>query len=326
MNRSLILIAAFLCFLGMSSAQSIQDGLKQMENENYTAALQTFSGLAKSDPKNPINQYYIGEVHYALENTTEARKAYEKGLSINSNCDQCHIGLGRLDFDSGKFDEGQKHLDLALKGNSKNAQIQALVGGAYLYGKSPRPDLALPYLEKARDLDPKQAKFWIALGDAYQLKGELGDAMTAYETAVEKDKTDLETYVKMSRIWADGKQLDLAIERLEKAIEIKSDYALAYKNLYELYIRTRRFDKVVPVLDKYVALSGSDVDAKVRLVKFLSFQAKDYERAIAEGKVLVKAHPEEYTLHRWLAWSYYETGAFDSSLSESYALFGKINQ
>ena len=104
--------------------------------------------------------------------------------------------------------EATKHLETALKGNSKNANIQALVGRAYLYADKPMPEMALSYLEKARDLDPKQSKYWIYLGDAYQLKGDLGQAMTSFETAVEKNKKDPETYVKMARIWADGKNLD----------------------------------------------------------------------------------------------------------------------
>jgi tetratricopeptide (TPR) repeat protein len=261
-----------------------------------------------------------------MDNSPEARKSYNKGLEISSKCDQCEIGIGRLDLDANKLEDARKHFETALKGNSKNAVIQGMVGMAYLYNKKPMPEAALEYLSKARDLDPKQSKFWIYLGDSYQAKGDLGNAMTSYETAVEKDKNDPETMVKMARIWAGTQQPDLAIEQLEKAIKSKPDYAIAYKDLYELYIRTGKFDKVVPILEKYISLIGSDVDAKIRFVKFLCFQAKDYARAIDEGTKLLVSNPEQYTLHRWLSWSYYEKADYKNSLQEGLQLFDEIKK
>jgi len=308
----------FCCGPALLLAQTAEEGLKYLENENYKAALSVFDQLIKAQPKAFINHYYKGEVYVALGDENAARTAYQKGLEISSKCDECHIGLGRLDLNQNKVQEATKHFETALKGNSKNANIQALVGKAYLYVLKPMPETALPYLEKARDLDPKQSKFWLYLGDAYQLKGDLGQSMTSFETAVEKNKKDPETYVKMARIWAEGKNLDLAIGSLESAIKQDSTYALAYKELYEMYIRARKLDKVIPVLDRYIALSGSDVDAKVRLVKFLCYQAKDYNRAIVEGQKILEKNPEQYSINRWLAWSYFENGEFNRSLQASY--------
>ena len=326
MRKSMSLVITLFCLFAVGKAQNLQDGIKQLENENFTAALTTFNKLAVADPKNPLYYYYIGEVYYNLDKKTDARKAYDKGLNISSKCDQCHIGLGRLDIEENKAEAAKKHFETALKGNSKNHQIQALVGAAYLYNTKPNAETALKYLSLARDLNPKQSKYWIYLGDAYQSKGDLGNAMTSYETAIEKDVNDPEIYVKMARIWASGQQVDLATQRLENAIKLKADYALAYKDLYELYIRTRKFDKVVPILEKYVALSGSDVDAKVRLVKFLCYTAKDYNRAIEEGTKLIASNPEQYTIHRWLAWSYFEINDSKNSLTQSYLLFDDLSK
>lgn len=74
------------------------------------------------------------------------------------------------------------------------------------------PDEALEYLTKARDLDPKIARYWIHLGDAQLAKSDLGAAMTSYETAVEKDKSNPETYVKMARIWSASKNMILVLK------------------------------------------------------------------------------------------------------------------
>ncbi len=326
MKLSISSVLIIIAFIQFGCSQTIQEGINQLQNENYNAALNSFQKQAELNPKGYIYHYHIGEVYYAMDKPAEARKAYEKGLSISSKCDQCHIGLGRLDLDENRMEDAKRHIETALKGNSKNAQINALVGMAYLNGKKPMPEKAIEFLSKARDLDPKQSKYWIYLGDSYQAKGDNGNAMTSYETAVEKDKNDPETYVKMARIWSNGNQQDLAIEQLEKAILLKTDYAIAYKDLYEAYIRAGKLDKVVPILEKYVSLIGTDIDARVRFVKFLCFQAKDYGRAIEEGNKLVITNPEQYTLHRWLAWSYFEKGEFKNSLDESFKLFEEIKK
>ncbi len=325
MNKIFIFFTAVLISAaGTVNSQSLADGLKHLENENYQAALEIFQKLGNANPKNAEVCYYIGEVYYALEDYPKAKEAYSKGLVRQSKSYHNLIGIAKLALDNGDVKNAEKNINTALKGNGKNAAAQALVGTTYLYSKNPNVDKALFHLIKARDLNPKQAKYWIYLGDAYLKKGDNGNAMTSYETAVEKDRNDPETYVKMSRIWAASKQLPLAIEKLESAIELAPDYALAYKELYELLIRNRNYDKVIPILQKYVQLSGTDVDAKVRLVKFLCYQAKDYEKAVEEGTKLLATNPEQYTLHRWLAWSYFELGKYQESVAASSKLFEEL--
>ena len=62
------------------NAQTLEEGIKQFENENYNAALNTFIKLNAANPKNAIHAYYVGEVHYATENYKGALDAYNAGL------------------------------------------------------------------------------------------------------------------------------------------------------------------------------------------------------------------------------------------------------
>lgn len=322
-------IAFILALLGqftIAQSQTLEEGIMQLENENYGAAIATFTKLNVKDPKNTVYHYYLGEVLYASENYEGAQTAYAKGLEVSSKCDECRIGLAKLDLDNNKTIEAKKQVDAALKGNAKNHAIYALAGEAYLKSKNPKAKEALEYLSKARDINPAIAKYWIRLGDAYFMNNDLGNAMTSYETAVQKDKNDPETYVKMGRIWSSSKQYDLAIEKLENSAKLSPNYALAYKELIELYIRSNKYSKVLPVLEKYVALAGNDIDAKVRLTKFLCFQAKDYDRAIEEGKKVLALSPDQYTIHRWLAWSYYESNKPQDAFDQSKLLFDAIDK
>lgn len=327
MKKLLLLSILFACAtVPRAQVPSLQEGIKQLQNENYGAALTTFNAIAKNDPKNGTIYYYIGEVSYQTDAPVDAEKAYKKGLSINPQCAECKVGLGKLMLDQGKTTEADEYFESASRLDKKNPEIFAMIGEAYLYNKKPNGNKAVANLLMARDMNPKVARYWAHLGDAYKLTGDNGEAMTNYERAVELDPTTTSAYISMARIWAAAKQNDLAIEKLKEAIKLAPDDAAPYKDLIELYIRTGQYDKVTPLLDKYVSLTGDDIDAKVRFVKFLTFQAKDYDRAIQEGEKLMQSNPEQYTIHRWLAWAYGEKGDYQHSYDHSTMLFDELGK
>ncbi len=324
-----LLFVSFLFACGTvpkAQVPTLQDGIRQLQNENFNAALATFNAIAKNDPKNGTIYYYIGEVSYLTDAFAEAEKSYKKGLSINSQCAECKVGLGKLMLDQGKISEAEEYFESASRLDKKNPEIFAMIGDAYLYNKKPNGNKAVANLTTARDMNPKVAKYWAHLGDAYKLIGNNGEAMTSYEEAIRKDPTNTSAYISMARIWAAAKQDSLAIPLLLKAIELSPNDAQPYKDLIELYIKNGQYDKVTPLLEKYVSLTGDDVDAKVRLVKFLTFQAKDYDRAILEGEKIIQINPEQYTLHRWLAWAYGEKGEYQKSYDQSKLLFEDIGK
>ncbi len=307
--------------------QPLLEGRKHLENENFFEALRIFNLIAEQEPHNADVYYYIGEVKYAQEQYAEAEQAYLQGLKINANSPLPNIGVGKLFLDRGNQTDAVKYFNTAIRNANKDkAQINGHIGHAYLQSQKPIAEKAIEHLTLARDTDPKVARFWSLLGDAYKLHGDMGKAMTSYEVAVDKDNTDMHAYLSMATIWADSKREELAITNLEQAVTIDPDFAPAYKHLYELYISTRQLDKVIPILEKYTSLTGSDVEARVRLVKFLCFQAKNYTKAIEEGEKLLSTNPEQYTLHRWLAWSYAEVGDAQHSLDHSKKLFDALGE
>ncbi len=326
--KKLLLVYLLAISAAAVSAQTsnCSEGIKLLENENYKGALEKFMLDAKNDPKNSAIYYYIGEVSYRQDNPAEAEKAYKKGLSIDPQCAECKVGLGKLAMDAGKTAEANEYLESAARLAKKNAEVFAMIGDAYLKSTHPDADKAIQYLGQARDMNPKIARYWAHLGDAYRMKGDNGEAMTHFENAVEKDPNNTAAYISMARIWSGAKQYDLAIEKLNEAIKLSPDDAPPYKDLIEMYIQTGQYDKVTPLLTKYTSLTGNDVDAKVRLVKFLTFQAKDYDRAIEEGEKLLLTNPEQYTLHRWLAWSYAEKSMWQQSLDHSKKLFEELSK
>jgi tetratricopeptide (TPR) repeat protein len=329
--RSLFLSVMLGVFLVVNSfaqqANPNAQGITLIENENYTEAQKFFEGLIAKDPKNGAAHYYIGQIKYILEDFSGASDAYNKGLVANNKCIECQIGISKILLDNGKNLEAEKNLENLAKSNKKNASILSMIGEAFLYNKKTNAEKAVDYLTRSRDTDPKIASTWLKMGDAFKLKGDNGSAMTSYETAAVKDPKNLEAVMKQAQIWANTNELNLAVKKLEEAIALSPEYAPAHKLLYELYMRqmiksgardANFFNtKLKPTLQTYIRLAGNDSKAKERLVKFLAFTAKDYDGAIEEGKKLVASNPEEYTAHRWLAWSYGEKEMWEDCYQSS---------
>ncbi len=325
--RNLIFVMLFACFSSAVNAQAtdlMKKGLEYIQNENYAEAQKFFEGVFAKDPKNALAQYYLGQIAYKLEDYTMAESAFRKGLTANSKCAECQIGLAKLNLDGGKAAEVDKAMESLAKSNKKNASIVAMIGEVFLNSKNANAAKAVDFLTRARDINPKDASIWGRLGDAFKLKGDSGSAMSAYESAISKDPNNVEVIMKMAGIWANSGQRDLAIQKLESAIKLAPNYAPAYKLIYELYTKAGKRMVAIPYIQKYITLAGDDVKAKERLVKFLIYDAKDYDGGIEAGKKLLATNPNEYTMYRWLAWAYGEKENYEESYQNSKKFFAEV--
>jgi tetratricopeptide (TPR) repeat protein len=320
MNRIKVLVA--LLFLAcMVQAQTALDQAKNLiTNENYGEAGKVLTQYIASE-KDPLKQaeayYWIGESLYrdlADEKNMQpafdkSKEQFNKGIAIAKNSPHCLVGMGKLLLDAKNTKEALKTFDSAIKESRKKPfkegtpEIFMLVGDAFLNGVNKNPEQAVAYYTRARDIEPINAKTWIKLGDGSLAKNDAGTAMNAYESATTKDPKNVELYLKRSKIWRRSNKMELAQKELEDGLKIDPKYALIYKDLIELYMDTKQFNKVLPALEKYIPLAGNDFSARRRLVTFLTYQARDYDRSIVEAEKLLKDDPTQTTMYRWIAWS-----------------------
>lgn len=318
------IIALTLVSNALMAQSDLSQGIKLIANENYGDATKFFEKVKSAEPKNGLPLYYLGKIQYALEKYDDASKLFNQAALLDKKCSLCAIGSAQMLLESGKTAEADKAFMVLAKKNKKSASTIAAIGDAFLYSRKPDYTKAITYLKQARDIDPKIGSIWAHLGDAYNKNSEAGNAMSAYETAVQKDKSNVEAFVSMGKIWRAGKNNDLSNENFEKAIALAPDFAPAYKELIENYIKQARYSKVTSLLEKYVPLAGTDIEAKVRLVKFLCFQAKDYDRAISEGEALKKVS-NDYTINRWIGWSYIEKEKYEEGYQAMKAFVADVD-
>ncbi len=334
MKKILSLGAFFIMGASFLTAQTIEEGKNYLNNDNLTKARETFEKVVAAKPQDGEGYYWLGEAYYAEQSehgSAKARENWSKGAALPNGAKD-EVGLGQLQLDAKQDKEAQKTFDSAIRHSrgkgyrEGHPDVYMEIGKAYLNGKNVNATEAIDNFTRARDIDPKQAIYWVRLGDAQMKKGDAGAAMTSYETASSKDPKLPEVYLSQAHIWDDAKKLDLALKSLNDGIAQAPNYAPLYKYLVELYIKDNNYNKAIGVLEKYLTLSEAlaDYPSRLRLVKFLT-AAKAYPRAIEEGNKLI-AEPNAPTefknrTYRWLAIADYESKNYTDAYANSKKLF-----
>jgi tetratricopeptide (TPR) repeat protein len=317
----------FFALLATVGAQTLEDGINQMRNENYAEARRIFQSLISSDPKAAEPYFYMGESYFELENLDSARVYYQKGVEANSRGGINYVGLGKLFWEDNKKVEARDNFDRAEKlGKGKDWRVPFEIGRAYLYSEDRKIDIAIEKLELAKDLSRTLPEVWSVLGDAYMESNQGGKAANAYSYVLEQLKIESpEIYRKRGDLFVRSKTYELAIENFEKAIAIDPNYAPAYRSLIDVYQNyLNKYDKVTPLLKKYTTLVGDDLEARTRYIGFLFRQAKDYDNVVIEADKLLQKDKNIYQAYRWKGYALVELKRSEEALATMKAFFEKV--
>ena len=122
----------------------------------------------------------------------------------------------------------------------------------------------------ATDAAPKSVANWTVRGFIYrQLVGVMdgaGDwALTSYEEAVKLEPTNPYLYTEMGRVYLAQEQIDLAKEKFQKALDLKSDYAQARFQMALSYVAEENISQAIVEMEDAKKLSPNDVGVTFQL-------------------------------------------------------------
>ena len=124
------------------------------------------------------------------------------------------------------------------------------------------------------------ANYYYTLGDAYRLKKNPGDAMSAYDKALPLAKNKASVYTRMGTLWMAAQLWQKAKESIDKAITVDPTYAPAYKALASYDIRYQENAKATQDLINYTKYADEDPYTLLEISK-LYFTNEDYTNSKA---------------------------------------------
>jgi Tfp pilus assembly protein PilF len=127
-----LLVAVSLLFAGAANAQTVQQGLSQLDGDQPSKAKATFESLVAAAPT-AENQFYLGYYNLRVGHLDAAKAAFEKGLTIDAKNPLNAVGLAAIKVANHKVADAKVDFDKIIADTkSKNADVLFRIAEAYV--------------------------------------------------------------------------------------------------------------------------------------------------------------------------------------------------
>jgi len=339
MTKKAITLSLGLVVMGSASfAQSLADAKKALDAEQYQKAASMLKNLVNTQASKGENYYNLGEVYLRMDYVDSARAVFTKGVTADPKNSLNYIGLGEADLASNNATSAKTNFAKAVEISSKKDWIpQLYIGKAYTNAEKPDFEAALPYLQKAEELDAndKDAETFIALGDYYALQKKNSEALQNYMRAGNINETILRAPVQIGRMYKESRAFTESEQQLKEVIAKDPNYGPAYREIAELYMQwalqmatefPAKSAQAIENYKKYIDLTDNSYESKLRYAQFL-FYAKDFKTLEEVTSALAATNPNDpkaLVVSRLRGYSAFENKNYPKSLEYMNDFFAKV--
>jgi tetratricopeptide (TPR) repeat protein len=195
-------------------------------------ATQEYQKITELAPNDADSWVWLGRLQSASQNMDQAERAFKKALDIEPDNEDGLTGLATV---LGIKGDGAGAANLLKRASEKNPTPDSLKRLADAYEQMKEYGLAADTLRRALEFSPQDAPDIERKMAMYLISAErYDDALAAYQELVADDPTDADSYLRMSQIYRQKKDMVKAREASDKAKAIDPNNIQVRLN--ELYI------------------------------------------------------------------------------------------
>ena len=230
--------------------------------------------LQKAIDLNPVNANAYSAMASLLVRTGKPGDAvayYEKSLQLKPDDAKLHNSIGLVLAMTGHPGDAIAHYRKALRSDPAYADSYAHLGAALALGQA---DEAIPLLEKALDLNPKDEASESNLGAALTQKGRLEEAIAHCQKALGLNANDAQAHTNLAIALSNAGKPEDALPHFEKAVQLVPDDASFQSNLGAALAGRGRIVEAIPHFRTALDAHPEDVQAMVNLAIALAATGK----------------------------------------------------
>ncbi|MEK7545369.1 MAG: tetratricopeptide repeat protein [Patescibacteria group bacterium] len=196
------------------------------------------------------------------EMTAERAEILSKTIPIHEHLEMKEIFKnGEISFLAGDYDESEKLFIRVLSIDEHHEESHARLGLIYL--KKGLSTKAEAVYRKLLGLNPTHPSYHSNLALGLYMQRRMEDARDSYLKAIELDPDKANRYINLAHVYRDLKSHDLALEAVEKALQIapQNQYRLIFS---EILCDLGRLDEAREIIQK--ALQEEDKESELRPV------------------------------------------------------------
>lgn len=233
-------------------------------------AFDTLERALKVDPDNIQALSNLALINHQNGRDDIAAPLWGRVLELDAADVDAHLGLGEIRMKKGDLDGAYKqHFATVLERDPKNPRALWLAGKAFAQH---RPVDAVPFLEAAAAVAPKDAEVWYDLGLARMGAGEVRLAGQALTQSMELAPEDPRIVLELAKVHMQLRDYEAANAHYEAALEMKPAAALKASIRYHLGILREREGNARKAEDEYrlvLRIEPNHVQAMVNLSALL---------------------------------------------------------
>jgi tetratricopeptide (TPR) repeat protein len=199
-------------------------GLNYVLLNDYPDAIKWLEKAVEAEPKNKEAWYFLGRAYYTKSRFPEARRAFLTVLELDPRNVKAENNLGLILESEALPDAAMDAYRKAIEWQEQSARPseQPFLNLGSLLMEQSRVGEAIPLLQRAVELAPRDAICRLKLGTAYLRVGKLTDAQRDLEKAVQLAPDDPAAHYQLGKLYKEMKALDRAKTEFDRTAELQS--------------------------------------------------------------------------------------------------------
>lgn len=225
------------------NSDPMRQALALLEAGNAGAACPALKKLCDARPSDPQAWHFLGICHNALGNTLEAEKCLRTAIACQSPSAYTYSNLGTLLVKQDRFDEAMPFFERAVEINPELAD--AYVGLAYVHLQQGRFREAETACERAARMAPELAEAHYTRGLICTAQKDWTSAIKHYDRSLQLNPGNSNAHNNLGIAYASLNDLDRAIASYQSAIRIDRGNHKAHVNLGISCAQKRMFPEAI---------------------------------------------------------------------------------
>lgn len=257
------------------------------QNEN-DKAMQIVQALEKRRPDKADTHFLKGAVYRAKQDWAAARASFEQALKLEPKSFSAAASLAQLDMRDKNPDAARAHMQSVLKLDPKN--LDALLLLATIEFDLGRQKEGIEWLRKAVADHANSMLPFAVLADALRRAGDYGDALVAAQKARELNPKDARVAELIGDIQLAMGKKDAAITSYATAAHLQPNSVALQVKLAEAFASNGSLREANNVIRRTLQVFPNSIAAKTALAENL-IQSKSFTEALDVAKEIQKQAP-----------------------------------
>jgi tetratricopeptide (TPR) repeat protein/predicted O-methyltransferase YrrM len=233
--------------------------------------------------------------------------------------------LGNLLQGLGRFDEAIIWHSLALEREPSLVEVYTQI--AQLYARESEWEKAISCLKRALEYQPNSVQVYSLLAKIYAQLGKREAEMECWyqATQINPNLVTASGYYKMGQAFQRKGKLDEAINCYQQAMVQDAGFFASNYELGEIWFRQGKLDRAADCYQKIIAQDPNQSRAHHRL-GIIYLQQKQFEDAITEFRQTIKIEPEFPWGYRDLVKTFIQLQKWDEAIATCYAIINLVQE